>query len=75
MRRVIPFTLVKSPTTKIFLPSGEAAMLSPCASRLGAQVVSRAPVVMSKARMFERGVSFEPAAEPAGRAEVNEPVA
>ena len=50
-------------------------MLSPCASRLGAQVVSRAPVVMSKARMFERGVSFEPAAEPAGRAEVNEPVA
>jgi hypothetical protein len=56
-------------------PFAEAAMVWPVPFSVGAQVVIRFPVVMLYARMFARGVWFWPAAEPAGRAWENEPVA
>ena len=57
------------------LPSGDASTWRTCALMFGANVVMSAPVVMSYARRFERGVSFVPAAAPAGRALENEPAA
>jgi hypothetical protein len=70
-----PFTCVNEPATKIRDPSGDATIARPPAFSDGAQDVTRSPVVRSKARMFDRGVSFVPAGLPAGRAEVNSPVA
>ena len=69
---VVPLTEVKSPPTKTRVPSADPTIARPWALRVGANPVSSAPVVMSYARMFERGVSLVPAAAPAGRALVND---
>ena len=45
--RAVPLTSVKEPPTKIVLPSADALIARPWAFSVGAQVVFRAPVVMS----------------------------
>ena len=45
--RFVPLTAVKSPPTKIFAPSVDAASVKPCALSAGAKLVTSAPVVMS----------------------------
>ena len=71
----MPFTVVKSPPTYTRDPSGEAATTRACAFNVGANVVSRFPVVMSYASRFGRGVFPTPTAAPAGRALVKLPPA
>ena len=56
-------------------PSADAVIARPCAFSVGAQVVIRLPVLRLYASTFARAVSLVPAAAPAGRAEVNLPVA
>ena len=57
-----PLILVKLPPANTCSPSGAAARASTCASRTGANAVSIAPVVASKAKMLLRAIAVVGAA-------------
>src|SRR4051812_43871770 len=67
LNRVAPLTWLNDPPTYSREPSGDSARALTVPLIFGANDVAT-PVLMSYARMLERGISPVPAAAPAGRA-------